>query len=365
MKKLNKVAKLGQSIWLDYIRRSLLTSGGLQDWIDKGLRGMTSNPKIFNKAIVEGDEYDDQIRSLAEADKSPHEIYEALAIQDIQHAADLFHPVWEESGGFDGYVSLEANPHLAYDTDGTIKEIRRLCRLVDRPNVMFKVPATPEGIPAVERLVAEGININITLMFSMHHFEAVSEAYLTGLEKRMAAGHDIAVASVASFFISRVDVKVDPMLDKRDHESLKGKIGIANAKSVYARFQTVLASDRWQQLAEKGGRVQRLLWGSTSTKNPNYSDTLYVDDLIGPHTVNTVPPETLEAFLDHGKAAVTVNKQLDEAQQQLQQLATLGIDLRAVTETLQQEGVDKFIEPFDELIDSIRQKRDALMSEAV
>ncbi len=369
MTKLHELHQLGQSIWLDYIQRSLLTSGGLKTRIEQGVRGMTSNPTIFDKAIANSDDYDAQFTALVQQGAADREIYEQLAIKDIQQAADQFLPVYQETGangntqtaGFDGYVSLEANPHLAHDTQGTIDEIRRLHGLVDRPNVMFKVPATPEGIPAIKQLTADGININITLMFSIKHYNLVSDAWISGLEARLQRGDAIkGVASVASFFVSRVDSKLDPRLEELGLENLKGKIGIANAKRVYHQFMQVFGSARWRRLAVQDTLVQRVLWGSTSTKNPAYSDTLYVDNLIGPQTVNTVPIETLEAVLDHGTAARTVDQNLTDSRTQLEQLAKAGIDIVAVGDELQVEGVEKFTKSFDDLLEFIAQKRETI-----
>lgn len=372
MTKLHDLAHIGQSIWLDYIRRSLLTSGELESLIEQGLRGMTSNPSIFDKAISDSDDYADQFESLVQQAKTDQEIYEALAIEDIQRAADLFRPVYEEempldgvaqNYGFDGYVSLEANPHLANDTLGTIDEIRRLHRLVDRPNVMFKVPATPAGIPAIKQLTSEGININITLMFSVKHYNLVTHAWVSGLEERVKRGESITgIASVASFFVSRVDSKLDPQLAEKNQDHLKGTIGIANAKNVYQEFTKVFSSARWVRLAQQGAQVQRVLWGSTSTKNPDYPDTMYVDNLIGPQTVNTVPPETLEAFLDHGTVERTVDQRLTDSRTQLEQLAKAGIDIIVIGDELQEEGVEKFANSFDALMESITNKREAIAS---
>jgi transaldolase len=361
MTKLHELANVGQAIWLDYIRRSLITSGELQALVDKGLRGMTSNPAIFNKAISESHDYDDQLRELIAQHQSAQAMYEALVVKDIQDAADILRPVYDQTNGADGFISLEANPYLAYDTNGTMEEIRRLRSRVNRPNVMYKVPATRQGIPVIEQLTAEGININITLMFSMDHYEQVANAYLNGLEKFAASGGDISrIASVASFFVSRVDKKVDKRLQDLGNTALEGKIGIANAKNVYRRFKEVFGSERWQRLASKGGRVQRPLWASTSTKNPAYPDTLYVDNLIGPDTVNTLPPETLEAFLDHGTVARTVDRNVDEALAQLTQLAALGIDLIEVGDELQREGVDQFVNRLDDLMHAINKQREQL-----
>jgi transaldolase/glucose-6-phosphate isomerase len=365
MGKLRELAEQGQSIWLDYIRRFFITSGQLQALIDEGLRGITSNPTILEKAIAGSADYDQDLQALVADGKSEEEIYEALTLDDIARAADLLRPVYNATGGTDGYVSLEVSPALAHDTEGTVAEAKRLFATLGRPNVMIKVPATPAGIPAIETLIGEGVNINVTLMFSLAHYEAVAAAYIAGLEKLVAAGGDVSrIASVASFFISRVDTAVDQALaEVEGGQPLQGKIAIANAKAAYARFREVFSGERWQRLVEQGARVQRPLWASTSTKNPLYPDTLYVDRLIGPDTVNTLPPATLQAFRDHGTVAPTLEAALDEARAQLDQLANLGIDLAALTQKLQNDGVAAFAKSFDSLMTSIGQKRDQLLAE--
>jgi transaldolase len=372
MTKLHEAAKLGQSIWLDYIRRDFIKSGELQKLIDAGLRGITSNPSIFNEAISQSDDYDGAMRQLVTNGKSLAETYEALVVADIQSAADLLRPVFDESNGDDGYISLEVNPRLAYDTGSTIKEVRHLHKVVNRPNLMIKVPATAAGIPAIATLIGEGININVTLMFSLKDYEAVSDAYLRGLERLAANGGDVSqVASVASFFVSRVDGVVDKELAAISGEqadlaaSLEGTIGIANAKLAYTRYLNVFSSERWQRLAMQGARPQRVLWGSTSTKNPKLSDTLYVDNLMGANTVNTIPPSTLDAFREHGTVASGLTANLDQAREQLVQLAKLGIDLEIVTQQLQDEGVQKFADAFDGLMEAIETKRREMKSETV
>ncbi len=364
MTKLHQLANLGQAIWFDYIRRSFITSGDLQALIDEGLCGVTSNPSIFEKAIAGSTDYDDALHRLVEEGKTVEEIYEELALDDIQQAADLLRPVYDATDGADGYVSLEVSPNLAYDTEGTIAEARRLFATLDRPNVMIKVPATADGIPAIETLIGDGINVNVTLIFSLAHYEAVAEAYVAGLEKLAADGGDLSkVASVASFFISRVDAAVDRTLEGHPQGApLQGKIAIANAKAANARFHQIFSGPRWEWLAAKGARVQRPLWASTSTKNPLYPDTLYVDDLIGPDTVNTVPPATLNAFRDHGTVALTLEADMDEAHAQLTRLAEVGVELDAVTQQLQDEGVAKFAESFEVLMDSIAEKREQLLA---
>jgi transaldolase len=358
---MNEAAAIGQAIWLDFIRRSFLDSGELGNLVGKGLRGVTSNPSIFQKAITASTDYDAAVERLVGEGSSVNDIYEALAIQDIRRACDIMQPVYGSTDGLDGYVSLEVNPKLAYDTEGTVMEARRLSSLVDRPNVMIKVPATPEGIPAIETLTGEGININVTLIFSLEQYEDSAMAYIHGLEKLAAANVDFSrVASVASFFVSRVDGKIDPKLAALGDKEIQGKIAIANAKMAYHRFGELFSGPRWDKLAAQGARVQRPLWGSTSTKNPDYPDTLYVDELIGPHTVNTLPPETLDAFLDHGNAARTVDADVEQARQDLAQLADLGIDLDDVTSQLLGEGVDAFADSFDELMSGIAEKAAAL-----
>jgi transaldolase/glucose-6-phosphate isomerase len=387
--KLHQLAELGQAIWLDYIRRHLITSGDLQTLVDEGLRGVTSNPTIFEKAIAGSTDYDEALRRLVDEAKTVSEIYEALALDDIQRTADILRPVYEQTGGADGYVSLEVNPNLAHDTNGTIAEARRLFAALGRPNVMIKVPATPAGIPAIETLIGEGINVNVTLIFSLAHYEVVAEAYLAGLEEYAAAGGDVSqVASVASFFVSRVDTAVDRALEERGETSLQGKIAVANSKLAYARFKKIFSGERWDRLAALGGRVQRVLWASTSTKNPLYPDTWYVDSLIGPHTVNTVPPATLNAYRDHGTVASTLDVGLAEAKAQLRFLASLGmtegaapgmtggatlgmadgsaaglgVDLDAITQQLQDDGVAKFAQSFESLMATIAEKRDRLLA---
>ena len=363
MSKLHKLAHLGQAIWFDYIRRSFIASGELQKLVDQGVRGVTSNPSIFEKAIAGSADYDKDLRPLVEAGKSVEEIYETLALDDIGRAADILRPLYDETDGVDGYVSLEVSPTLAHDTDGTIADARRLFAVLGRPNVMIKVPATPAGVPAIEKLIGEGININVTLIFSSAQYEAVAEAYLAGLEKLAASGGDVgSVASVASFFVSRVDVAIDRILEQIGERQLLGRIAIANAKVAYARFHELFAGKRWEKLAAQGARVQRPLWASTGTKDPAYPDTLYMDGLIGRDTVNTVPPVTLQAFLDHGRVAASIETGVDEARDQLTRLAELGIDLDTVTQELQDEGVDKFAKSFESLMGSIAEKRQRLLA---
>jgi transaldolase/glucose-6-phosphate isomerase len=363
MGKLDELAELGQAVWLDYIRRSYITSGELKVLVDKGLRGVTSNPTIFDKAIAGSADYDETMRSLVEHGKADREIYEELVLEDIRQAADALRPVYENTGGLDGYASLEVSPALASDTDGTVKEAWRLFAQLNCSNAMIKVPATQAGIPAIQTLIGEGLNVNVTLIFSLTHYQAAAEAYISGLEGRLAAGGDVSsVASVASFFVSRVDTAVDALLDKTGHPELQGRIAIANAKAAYALFQEIFTGDRWERLAAHGAQKQRVLWGSTGTKNPSYSDTLYVDALIGPDTVNTLPPATLAAFLDHGKVALTLEEGRDTARAALARLSDLGIDLDAITQQLQDDGLSAFEKSFNNLMASIKEKREKLVT---
>jgi transaldolase/glucose-6-phosphate isomerase len=364
--RLDQLRAIGQSVWYDNFRRALLDSGELLRLIQTGVTGVTSNPTIFEKAIDGSTDYDADLHRLVDQGKTAPEIYESLALDDIRRTADLLRPIYEQTGGADGYVSLEVSPLLAPDTEGTVAEARRLFAALDRPNTMIKVPATPAGIPAVAILIGEGININITLMFSLAQYLAVVEAYLSGLEKLAAATSDLSrVASVASFFVSRVDTAVDRALEHlepqhADVATLLGKIAIANAKVVYARFRSIFSGPRWQRLADRGARLQRVLWASTGTKNPLYPDTLYVDSLIGPDTINTMPPATLQAFLDHGQVTLSVEAGLDEARANLERLAGLGVDLDAITRQLTDEGVAAFSKSFETLMASISRKCERL-----
>ncbi|KAA3658617.1 MAG: transaldolase [Chloroflexi bacterium] len=356
----------GQSFWYDNIRRKFLQGGTLKGLIeDDGLRGMTSNPAIFEKAINGSDDYDVEMKALVDAGTTdPMTIYETLAFADIKAACDLFADLYAESNGGDGFVSLEVSPYLARDTEGTVEEARRLVTAVNRPNLMIKVPATPEGIPAIRELIAAGINVNITLMFSMAHYEAVAEAYIQGLKQLLANGGDPQkVASVASFFVSRVDAAVDKKLTELNDsaaEALMGKVAIANSKVVYQRFKDLFHGKDFAELQSAGAARQRLLWASTSTKNPSYPDTLYIDELIGPETVNTIPPATVNAFRDHGKIANTLESNTEEAQVTLDNLAELQINLDEITEKLQNDGVDAFAKSFDTLMGAIETKLDQL-----
>lgn len=360
---LQELLAQGQSIWYDNIRRALLTSGELERLIERGVRGVTSNPSIFEKAIAGSTDYDDELRSLAAGGLSPPEIYERMALADIRRAADLLQGVYEQSGGLDGYVSLEVNPGLANDTEGTVEEGRRLHAEVDRPNVMIKVPATKAGLAAIRRLIAAGISVNATLVFARDRYQAVGQAYLAGVEDLLESGGDLSrVASVASFFISRVDSAVDPLLRATGAEQLRGRIAIANAKLAYERFRDLFSGERWDRLAAAGARVQRPLWASTSTKDPQYSDTLYVDSLVGPDTVNTVPPSTLRALMVGGASEPTLDSGLVEARTDLEWLASLEIDLGEVTRELEREGVRAFAEAHDRLLASLEGKLQRLQA---
>ncbi len=373
---LTQLAPLGQSVWLDLIRRSMLTPGGeMQKLIEKdGVRGVTSNPAIFEKAINGSADYDDEIRSLGRKGRDAVAIYEALAIEDVGRAADFFRPLYDSTKGADGFVSLEVSPKLAHDTEGTVAEARRLWKALNRPNVMIKIPGTKAGLPAIQKCLSEGININVTLLFAVDRYEAVLEAYVAALEQRVKAGQPVdRVASVASFFLSRIDTLLDPQIEKAAQaggakgdvaRGLPGKIAVANAKIAYQKYEAVVGGARWKALAAKGARPQRLLWASTSTKNPKYSDTMYVEPLIGPDTVNTMPMETVEAYRDHGKPASRIREGVDDAARSVAQLREIGIDLAAATQQLEDEGVKKFIDPFEKLLASIEAKRKAVLASA-
>jgi transaldolase len=356
----------GQSPWLDFIRRNILLNGDLKKMIQEdGLRGMTSNPAIFEKAITAGNDYDDIIKAPDAKSSTAMALYEKIAIRDVQDATDIFKSVYTETKGRDGYVSLEVSPFLAFDTQGTLDEARRLWRAVNRPNVMIKIPATPQGLPAIRQALEDGININITLLFAQSAYEQVAEAYLSALEARVAKGHDIAhIASVASFFVSRIDSLVDSKIDamlktetdaKRKSllESLRGKVAIANARRTYAKYQELFGGARWKALAAKGGQTQRLLWASTSTKNPKYRDVLYVEELIGADTVDTVPPATFDAFRDHGKLRPSLTENVDGANKTMQDLEAAGISMKEVTDKLIADAVKLFQDPFKQLLDTI------------
>ena len=361
MPKIRDFEKLGQSIWYDYLRRSFIQSGELQSLIYEGLTGVTSNPSIFEKAIAGSTDYDQELQRLVREGKSPHEILQTLMLDDITQTAELFSPVYKKLDRADGYVSIEVNPLLAHDSEGMIEEGKRFFRALNRSNVMIKIPATPAGFPAIERLISEGINVNVTLIFSRKQYRAAAEAYLLGLEKLLAKNGDLSkVSSVASFFVSRVDTAVDSELEKIGNRNLQGKIAIANAKLAYADFKELFTGPRWERLRSRGARIQRVLWASTSAKNPHYPDTVYVDSLIGPDTINTVPPATLRAVLDHGTVAQTIDIGLDTARAQIEQLKVLGINFDGIMNQLEDEGIASFSKAFDTLVDTIAKKRDRL-----
>jgi transaldolase len=361
---LKQLETLGQSIWLDYIRRNLIAGGELRRLIEvDGLRGMTSNPAIFEKAIVESHEYDEDILAMAAKGTEAEAIYEALSHRDVQSAADAFASVYEKTGGKDGYVSLEVNPHLAHDTQGSVKEACRLWAALDRRNVFIKVPGTSEGLPVIQQLISEGINVNVTLLFGLPRYRQVAEAYIAGLEVRVAQGKPVKhVTSVASFFVSRIDTLVDSLLEERiaqdDKEAelakkVRGQIAISSAKLAYQLYKEIFGSNRFKPLAAQGARVQRLLWASTGTKNPDYSDVKYIEALIGPDTVNTVPLETLNAYRDHGEPKARLEQDVEQARWVLERLPELGISIDKVTQQLEDEGVEKFNLPFDKLITTL------------
>jgi len=364
MNPIEKLHNLGQSIWYDNIERRLLENGDLAKMIERGeIRGVTSNPSIFHNAIAKSNDYDVALVPLAKRGASKEEIYETLAVADIQAACDLFRPLYNATNGKDGYVSLEVSPYLAHDTAGTATDAARLWAWVDRPNLMIKIPATKEGLPAITQSIAAGININVTLIFSTTRYAEVIDAYLRGLEQRFELGQPIDhVASVASFFISRIDSNVDARLESiggKNATALQGKIAVANAKLAYAGHKAVLAGERWEKLRAAGGNIQRPLWASTSTKNPAYPDTKYVNELIGPDTVNTVPPQTLVAFGDHGTAALTLESNLEDARDAMDVLAGLGIYMDEVTSELEAQGVKAFSDAFTALLDTVDERRKA------
>ena len=369
-----EINKYGQSVWMDNLSRSLIETGELEQQIENyGLKGITSNPAIFEKAIAGNQVYDADIEAGIKANKPVSEIYETLIFKDIRDTCDRFKEIYEQTGGLDGYVSIEVSPHLARDTEGTIEEALRYYKAIDRANVMIKIPGTPEGFPAIERVIAEGVNVNVTLLFSVESYEETAWAYIRGLETRVNKDEPIdKIASVASFFLSRIDVKIDDRINERlknigtetlNEEArlrqIQGKVAIANAKLAYQKFKEIVESDRWQALADRGANIQRLLWASTSTKNPEYSDVMYVNELVGEHTVNTLPPNTLDACADHCEiTANPIESNVESAKQLIASLQDpdINIDLKSVMEELLEEGIDKFIQPFDSLQQTLEDK---------
>jgi transaldolase len=363
---LQQLASHGQSVWIDFLSRPLVRDGDLEALVRDGVVGVTSNPTIFQGAIAEGDAYDEQLREVMQIERDPKQIFVALAARDIQDACDILRPVWDDAGANarDGWVSFEVDPNLAHDTQATIDEARRLRELVDRPNVFIKIPATKEGLPAIEESIAAGIPINVTLIFSLARHREVAEAYVRGLERLADAGGDLErMASVASFFVSRVDTEADKRLDAiGGHDELKGTLAIANAKLAYETYEDVFSGERWEALRARGGSAQRCLWASTSTKNPDYRDVLYVEELIGPDTVDTMPRETIAAFQDHGRVRESLTEDVDGARRTLAAFADAGIGYDDVVATLEREGVEKFAKSFRQLFDDIESKRDALVA---
>jgi transaldolase len=375
MNPLLQLIDYGQSYWLDNLSRAKIRGGELRRRVsEEGLRGLTSNPAIFNKAISATTDYDDQLRQLVAQGRLLPELYEQIVVADIRDACDILRPVYEQSSRVDGLVSLEVSPILAHNAEESVTEARHLFELVDRPNVMIKIPGTPAGVSVVEELLFEGVNINITLLFSIESYEAVAWAYIRALERRLAAGRSVdGIASVASFFLSRIDTLVDRLLTERMPsataaqasmvQGLLGKTAVSNAKLAYQRFKQILASERWQALESKGAQLQRMLWASTSTKNPRYSDVMYVEPLIGRHTVNTMPDETITAFADHGIVRASIEEGLEQAQRVMRDLDLLGVDFRAITDRLLQEGIDKFTEPYEALLQTLAAKRQQFLPE--
>jgi len=360
---LHQLSAQGQSVWIDFLSRPLLRDGELARLMrEDAVVGVTSNPTIFQKAISQGDAYDDQLREVLEETEDGKEAFIALAVKDVQDACDLLRDTHARSGGVDGFVSIEVDPHLAYDQAETIAEARRLSELVDRPNVYIKIPATEPGLGAIEETIAAGIPVNVTLIFGLDRYRAVAEAYIKGLERLAESGGDLArVPSVASFFVSRVDTEADKRLDAAGgHDELRGKLAIANARLAYQAYKEIFSGDRWEALKAKGAKPQRCLWASTSVKDERYRDTMYVEELIGPETVNTMPEETIDAFQDHGEVALTLERDVEGARKVLDDLRDAGIDYDDVIDTLEREGVEKFTDSFQQLLDDVKAKRDEL-----
>jgi transaldolase len=365
---LKQLSAHGQSVWIDFLSRPFIRDGELEGLVRDGVVGVTSNPTIFQGAIAEGDAYDEQLREVLQDTTEPKEVFLALAVQDIRAACDILRPIWSHppagENARDGWVSLEVDPHLAHDTQDTIDEAKRLSELVDRPNLFVKIPATKEGLPAIEESIAAGIPINVTLIFSLERHRAVAEAYVRGVQRYADSGGDLSrLASVASFFVSRVDTEADKRLDEiGGHDELKGTLAIANAKLAYETYEDVFAGEQWEALRAQGASAQRCLWASTSTKNPEYRDVLYVEELIGPDTVNTMPRETVEAFQDHGEVRESLTEDVDGARRTFEAFAEAGIDYDDVVATLEREGVEKFAKSFDQLFADVGSKRDQMVA---
>jgi transaldolase len=365
MNALQQLRSHGQSPWIDDLHRKLVTDGGLQRLIDDGVCGLTSNPAIFEKAIAHGDEYDGAIRNLVRQGDSAAEVYQTLTVEDVQHAADLFRPLYEQSGGSDGFVSYEVSPKLATDTKGTYAEARELWARIDRPNVMIKVPATKEGLPVIQQLTGDGLNINVTLIFGLPRYEAVARAYIAGLRERAERGGSVTnIASVASFFLSRIDTLLDPKLEKLEKDGneragkLKGEVAVASAKVAYEVYKNLFDTSEFKELEIQGAKPQRLLWASTGVKNPEYAADKYIKPLIGPDTVNTMPPETLQTYLEQGAPTATLEQDLDKAHRVLTELEALGISIDDATQQLEAEGTEKFVKPFESLMETLVKAKD-------
>src|ERR687891_1329277 len=360
---LEKMRELGQAPWVDELSREDIKNGGLERMIEDGIVGVTSNPAIFQKAIAGSDLYDEQLQELARRVDDPKQIFWEVARQDIQDACDIFMPVHEETGGQDGYVSLEVQPDIAYDSDATIEEAMRLHEMIDRPNLFVKIPATLQGLVAIEEMISRGKSINVTLIFSLERYREVARAYIRGLQRLVENGGDPwGVHSVASFFVSRIDSEADTQLEELGAEEFKGKLAIANAKLAYQIYKEVFGGARWRSLEDKGANRQRLLWASTSTKNPDYLDTIYVDNLLGPETVNTMPKKTVQAVMDHAEIRPTLEEGVEEAKRLLERLREVGLDYEDVTDILEKEGIQKFADPFNELLQEIENKSRQLVS---
>jgi transaldolase len=361
--RLRRMQELGQAPWMDELSREDIKNGGLQRMIEDGIVGVTSNPAIFQKAIAGSDLYDGQLQELARNEDDPKEMFWGIAQTDIRDACDIFMPVYERTGGEDGRVSLEVQPDIAYDSDATIEEAARLHELIDRPNLFVKIPATLQGLVAIEEMISRGKSINVTLIFSLERYREVIRAYIRGIKRLVEGGGDPSgVRSVASFFVSRIDSEADSKLEELGADDLKGELAIANAKLAYQIYKEVFGGSRWQSLAEKGAHRQRLLWASTSTKNPDYPDTIYVDNLLGPETVNTMPKKTIEAVMDHAEIRPTLEEDVEEAEELLKRLREAGLDYEDVTDTLEQQGIQKFADPFNEMLEEIKNKGRQLVS---